>query len=142
MRINVYAEEITGETTVVSKEVDDPCGMCEGKGWIVEPSTTPGMPEQVQCPIESCKHGRVNPRTFYGVRFFIDSPASLHYSPQDDDRSAITLWVPWTKKGGHDFKAVHAMLMALDDSLLEAADSVEPGGGAFVASSHMQHPRS
>lgn len=139
MRINVYAEEITGETQLVTKHVDDGCSTCDGKGWVVEGGNGPD-PEQVQCPREDCNHGRVNPRTFHGVRFFIDSPASLHHSPEDDDRSAVTLWVPWTKAKGHDFKAVHAMLMALDDCLLSAADTDKPGQGAEVVTSHMEHP--
>lgn len=67
MRINVYAEELTYETELVTKEVvDDEFGE----------------------------------RTFYGVRMFLKSPEELHHSEEDDDRSAITFWVKWTKKDG------------------------------------------
>lgn len=32
--------------------------------------------------------------TCYGVRIFITSPDCLHNRPDDDDRSAITFWLP------------------------------------------------
>lgn len=31
---------------------------------------------------------------YYGVRWFIRSPDCLHFTPEDDDRSAITIWIP------------------------------------------------
>lgn len=31
---------------------------------------------------------------FYGIRFFLASPDILHHIPEDDDRSAITFWIP------------------------------------------------
>ena len=54
MRVNVYAEEVTLETAVVSKE----------------------------------ERGK----RFVGIRFVLDSAASLHHHDQDDDRSAVTFW--------------------------------------------------
>lgn len=39
-------------------------------------------------------------RTFYGIRMFLKSPSELHHSKEDDDRSAITFWVKWTKSDG------------------------------------------
>jgi hypothetical protein len=32
--------------------------------------------------------------TYYGVRIFLASPDVLHHTPEDDDRSAITFWLP------------------------------------------------
>lgn len=32
-------------------------------------------------------------RTFYGVRMFLASAKELHYSEDDDDRSAVTIWL-------------------------------------------------
>lgn len=32
--------------------------------------------------------------TYYGVRMFMASPDILHHTPEDDDRSAITFWIP------------------------------------------------
>lgn len=38
---------------------------------------------------------------FRGIRMYLASPSELHSGADDDDRSAITLWVPWTRAGGH-----------------------------------------
>jgi hypothetical protein len=65
LRLNVYAEEVTGEVAMVKK-----------------------TSEQGQ--------------DFYGVRVFLASPDVLHHTPEDDDRSAVTFWVPWTAAGGQD----------------------------------------
>jgi hypothetical protein len=35
-----------------------------------------------------------NPATFTGVRMMLVSPTTLHHTDIDDDRSAITLWLP------------------------------------------------
>lgn len=72
MRLNVYAEELTLDTEVVSKSV--------------------------------VPNGREASVTFYGVRFYLHSAKELHHSATDDDRSAITLWVPWTAKDGNQPK--------------------------------------
>lgn len=45
---------------------------------------------------------KVDGKTFYGIRMFLASSEKLHFTPKDDDRSAITFWVPWTKKKGND----------------------------------------
>lgn len=37
----------------------------------------------------------------------------LHYSAEDDDRSAITLWVKWTKADGTDVSIIDALLLRL-----------------------------
>lgn len=39
--------------------------------------------------------------TFYGIRMYLISPQELHHTADDDDRSAITFWVRWTKKLGN-----------------------------------------
>lgn len=31
--------------------------------------------------------------TYYGVRVYLKSPPSLHYTEDDDDRSAVTFWL-------------------------------------------------
>ena len=87
MRINIYAEELTDETELVTKTVTDE---------------------------------KFGTRTFYGVRFYLKSPPELHDDPADDDRSAITIWVPWTRAGGHDFDVVTHVLDGLQDRLLDA----------------------
>jgi hypothetical protein len=35
--------------------------------------------------------------TYYGVRMYLASPDILHHTPEDDDRSAITFWLPNNK---------------------------------------------
>lgn len=31
---------------------------------------------------------------YYGVRMFLASPDILHHTEEDDDRSAVTFWIP------------------------------------------------
>lgn len=80
MRINVYAEELTTETQLVSKTVTD---------------------------------AEFGERTFYGVRMFLKSPVELHHSEEDDDRSAITFWIKWTKANGNDVQKLSDLLNEL-----------------------------
>lgn len=35
--------------------------------------------------------------TYYGVRMYLASPDILHHGANDDDRSAITFWIPHAK---------------------------------------------
>ena len=58
MRINIYSQELTQETELVSKTAHDT-----------------GI-------------------TYYGIRLFLRSPKELHHRADDDDRSAITFWIP------------------------------------------------
>lgn len=92
MRINLYAEELTTETQWLSK-------------------TTVQRDEAT---------GRETRRTFYGVRFFLASPDALHDTPDDDDRSAVTLWVPWTAAEGHNWALVESLIENLGDRLKNA----------------------
>lgn len=74
--------------------------------------------EIIEKPVYDVQFGD---RTFYGVRVYLKSPEELHTGPDDDDRSAITLWVPWTRDGGHDFRAVTRALAAMSLALIERA---------------------
>lgn len=94
MRINLYGEELTTETELVTKTVTDE---------------------------------KFGTRQFYGLRLFLLSPDELHSDPADDDRSAITLWVPWTRVDGHDFDTAHRVLGSLYDRLQEAMANHLPG---------------
>ena len=40
--------------------------------------------------------------TYYGVRMFLASPEILHHTEEDDDRSAITFWIPNAKSMSQD----------------------------------------
>ena len=52
-------------------------------------------------------------RTFFGARLFLVSPDSLHDTPDDDDRSAVTIWGPRGK--------VAALLRMLADQMDHAS---------------------
>ena len=86
MRINVYAEELTDEVTIVEKVAED------------------------------------TGRKFWGVRVFLRSPDALHHTPDDDDRSAITFWIPWTKASGYDPE----MVAAIFTEMLGCVDHLAP----------------
>lgn len=60
--------------------------------------------------------------TFYGLRLFLASPELLHHTEADDDRSAITFWVPWMKEKGNDWRQIHDAIMALNYSLADARE--------------------
>lgn len=36
--------------------------------------------------------------TFAGIRWFMHSPEILHHTLDDDDRSAVTIWLPRSEK--------------------------------------------
>lgn len=96
MRINVYGEELSTETELVTKTVTD---------------------------------DKFGTRTFYGVRMYLKSPPELHSDPADDDRSAITFWVPWTRLEGHEFLVLDDLFVGLINRLSEAiahGDASEP----------------
>lgn len=41
-----------------------------------------------------CKVAHDTGITYHGVRMYLASPDVLHHGPDDDDRSAITFWIP------------------------------------------------
>lgn len=47
--------------------------------------------------------------TFYGVRVYLGFP--FIHREGDDDSSAVTFWVPWTKADGHDFDKLRNILL-------------------------------
>lgn len=57
---------------------------------------------------------------YYGVRLYLASPDILHHTPEDDDRSAITFWIPNAKSFRKEdlaevFFAMGALVRALPD---------------------------
>jgi hypothetical protein len=64
MRINVYSQEL----------ITDPEGILPDYEMVVQTANT-GL-------------------TYSAVRVFLHSPDELHARPDDDDRSAITFWLP------------------------------------------------
>lgn len=79
MRINIYAEELTDETTLVETVAD-------------------------------------TGRKFYGARIFLESSDKLHNTPEDDDRSAVTFWIPSTKVGQ---RAIADMFISLGEGIIQ-----------------------
>lgn len=57
MRINVYSQELTDETLLISKESNTEI-------------------------------------TYHAVQMVLHSSDKLHHPPDDDDRSAVTFWLP------------------------------------------------
>lgn len=56
---------------------------------------------------------------WYGVRFYTEAP--IEHQPGDDDSSAITIWVPWTRRGGHDLSG----LRKIAQELMDCCDEIE-----------------
>lgn len=49
---------------------------------------------------------------FHGFRMYTEAPF-YHDGPDDDDSSAITIWVPWTAIEGHDTKQLRGIALQL-----------------------------
>jgi len=55
--------------------------------------------------------------TYYGVRLYLQSPDSLHHTSEDDDRSAITIWIPNAKSyTQHDLAEVFREMANIVDN--------------------------
>lgn len=61
---------------------------------------------------------------YYGVRMILASPDILHHTPEDDDRSAITFWVP----NAHSFGPgdLAQMFYDMGDLLTDENGTVRP----------------
>lgn len=51
------------------------------------------LTKEVQLITRTASHGPV----YKGIRFILNSPKELHFTPNDDDRSAVTFWIPESK---------------------------------------------
>jgi len=60
--------------------------------------------------------------TYHGVRMFLASPDILHHTPEDDDRSAITFWIP----NAESFTPTD-LLNIFDDAAAIIADEISKG---------------
>ena len=47
--------------------------------------------------VSTTGEGINGPDTFWGVRFYLHSSDRLHHDAEDDDRSAVTFWLPRSK---------------------------------------------
>ena len=62
--------------------------------------------------------------SFYGIRIYV-GPTIMH-QPGDDDSGAVTFWIPWTRRGGHDL----TLLRSAFSKMLDALDVVAHRTGA------------
>lgn len=53
------------------------------------------------------------PAMFQGVRLYLHSPELLHHTPLDDDRSAVTIWLPKSKERRRDLALALSAMSAL-----------------------------
>lgn len=53
------------------------------------------LTDEVTYAVKNVPQGGGVVETFYGLRFYLESPQAIldHSTPEDDDRNAITLWV-------------------------------------------------
>jgi hypothetical protein len=61
--------------------------------------------EEITDKIEIVKKA-VDQRLFLAIRVYLESSKKLHHSIGDNDESAISFWVPWTKEKGNDIERV------------------------------------
>jgi hypothetical protein len=54
---------------------------------------------------------------FIGVRFMLESAPGLHYRDNDDDRSAVTFWIPGSKFKGYKIDEAIAIFQSAIDKL-------------------------
>jgi hypothetical protein len=73
------------------------------------------LTDEVELLTKTVNDEKFGERTFYGVRLYLASPDVLHDDPEDDDRSAITFWVPWTRAKGHQPQRLWFVLSAMAD---------------------------
>lgn len=61
---------------------------------------------EVEIVRKVAQHGPV----YHGIRLLLHSSDRLHNVPGDDDRSAVTIWLP--QKGGEGLNAIHKALQS------------------------------
>ena len=66
----------------------------------------------------------VDGRRFYGVRMFLKSAEELHHTFEDDDRSAITFWVPWYGGENHHDELRNTFIQLLSSQEAAARDDL------------------
>lgn len=75
------------------------------------------LTSEIEIVTKTVNDDKFGERTFYGFRIFLVSPDVLHHSKKDDDRSAITFWVKWTKDKGNDFSVIEELLDNLNGAV-------------------------
>jgi hypothetical protein len=52
------------------------------------------LTDEVELVTKKVTDDEFGTRAFHGIRVFLKSPDDLHHSAADDDRSAVTFWIP------------------------------------------------
>ncbi len=123
MRINVYSQEITDEIKLIQKESNGvkvtgiPC-LPNGKltnlpreelpEFLVEVWRNKGCPtyQDAATPFADVREEKI---IYSAVQIMLHSSDKLHHPP-DDDRSAVTFWLPKSKSRRESFaRALEAM---------------------------------
>lgn len=112
MRVNVYSQELTDEVLHVEKESNGrqvtgvPClpnGLPNGQpreplpAFLVEIWERNGRPDY-QDATNPYRDVREEPIVYHAAQLVLHSSEKLHHPPMDDDRSAITFWLPKSKE--------------------------------------------
>ena len=61
---------------------------------------------------------------YHAVQFVLHSSDKLHHPPQDDDRSAVTFWLPQSERGLREFKNALATALSLVDVEYQKLDTI------------------
>lgn len=113
MRINVYSQELTNEVKLISKESDGrivtglfclpngqphPSGLREElPGFLREIWEKNGRPSELLEATNPYREIREESITYHAAQLMLHSSSMLHHPPMDDDRSAVTFWLPKSK---------------------------------------------
>src|ERR1700677_3985709 len=67
---------------------------------------------------------------YKAVQFVLHSSPMMHQPPQDDDRSAVTFWLPQSERGLREFQSALSKAYMLVGDGLQKLDTVN-GASAF-----------
>lgn len=76
------------------------------------------LTSEVQLISKSGTDDQGQPAVFHGVRMYLVSPETLHHTPEDDDRSAVTLWLPKSSHRRQDLaNALYEMAQLVEKTI-------------------------
>lgn len=112
VRINIYSQELTSEVKLISKESDGkvvtgiPC-LPNGKpneqprealhSFALARWEETHRPPNMMGLTNPYRDIREDPITYHAAQLMLHSSSMLHHPPHDDDRSAVTFWLPKSK---------------------------------------------
>lgn len=66
---------------------------------------------------------------YKAIQFVLHSSPMLHHPPADDDRSAVTFWLPQSDRGLREFRGALIAAVKLVDAEYQKFDPVPDTGG-------------